>query len=161
MGIAIAPDAPAQSGKINKCVVDDRVVFQNTACPPPAPPKAPPSNAKIGKLDAEAMRAEQARQREALQKGFAPAAAPTAQRSLPPGPNGTIATNDCFARGDALAQVYFVNIKQAIEVKMLASEMMASGCAQSVGAQGAACVTECKAGFQAEAKRWVKHGWGK
>ena len=64
----------------------------------------------------------------------------------------------CFNRGDAIATVYLANIKQAADVGMLASEMMDKGCQQAVGDQGAGCVMECKLGFKAKAKQWVKDG---
>ncbi len=83
----------------------------------------------------------------------------TAQVS--PAPTTTAETGggpQCFNRGDAIATVYLANIKQAVDVGMLASEMMQRGCQDSVGTQGQACVDECKLGFRAKAKQWVKDG---
>ena len=64
----------------------------------------------------------------------------------------------CFDQGYDIASVYLENIKQAVNVGMLASEMMEKGCIQSVGNQGAVCVDECKLGFKGRAKQWVKDG---
>ena len=64
----------------------------------------------------------------------------------------------CFDRGYDIASVYLENIKQAVNVGMLASEMMEKGCMQSVGNQGAVCVAECRLGFKGKAKQWVKDG---
>lgn len=75
-----------------------------------------------------------------------------------PAPTATDGGPQCFNRGDALATVYLANMKQAIDVGMLASEMMQRGCQDSVGSQGQACVDECKLGFRAKAKQWVKDG---
>ena len=64
----------------------------------------------------------------------------------------------CFNKGDAIATVYLANIKQAVDVGMLASDMMNRGCQDSAAAQGQPCVDECKSGFKAKAKQWVKDG---
>jgi hypothetical protein len=64
----------------------------------------------------------------------------------------------CFNKGDAIATVYLANIKQAVDVGMLASDMMNRGCQDSAAAQGQSCVDECKSGFKAKAKQWVKDG---
>lgn len=146
----------AQEGKVFRCVIDGRTAFQNTPCPPLPVPQAPNAN-KSGRPDPEAMRAEQARQRAEFQKGFTPQApvqATKRQEPTPTSPDSSV--SQCFSRGDAIAKVYLANIKQAIEVGMLASEMMEKGCMQSVGGQGASCVADCRAGFKAEAKLWVR-----
>lgn len=64
----------------------------------------------------------------------------------------------CFNKGDAIATVYLANIKQAVDVGMLASDMMNRGCQDSAAAQGQSCVDDCKSGFKAKAKQWVKDG---
>ena len=64
----------------------------------------------------------------------------------------------CFNKGDAIATVYLANRKQAVDVGMLASDMMNRGCQESAAAQGQSCVDECNSGFKAKAKQWVKDG---
>lgn len=64
----------------------------------------------------------------------------------------------CFNKGDAIATVYLANIKQAVDVGMLASDMMNRGCQDSAAAQGQSCVDDCISGFKAKAKQWVKDG---
>ncbi len=64
----------------------------------------------------------------------------------------------CFNTGDSLATVFIANLKTAVEVGMLASEMMERGCQQQADAQGAECVRQCKSGFRLKAKQWVKDG---
>ena len=67
--------AAAEAQQINRCVVNNRVVFQATPCPPPEAASKPAATS-AARPDPEAMRAEQARRREELQKGFAPAPPP-------------------------------------------------------------------------------------
>jgi hypothetical protein len=57
--------------QFNRCLVDGRTVFQETPCPKPRfpDPVATSASARI-RPDPEALRAEQARKREELQKGF-------------------------------------------------------------------------------------------
>ena len=73
-------------------------------------------------------------------------------------PGSQDAGAQCFNKGDAIATVYLANIKQAVDVGMLASDMMNRGCQDSAGAQGQSCVDDCKSGFKAKAKQWVKDG---
>ena len=72
--------------------------------------------------------------------------------------NNKTVGDHCFNKGDAIATVYLANIKQAVDVGMLASDMMNRGCSDSAGAQGQSCVDECKSGFKTKAKQWVKDG---
>lgn len=67
--------AAAEAQQINRCVVKNRVVFQNTPCPLPEAASKPAATS-AARPDPEALRAEQARRREELQKGFAPAPLP-------------------------------------------------------------------------------------
>ena len=66
--------------------------------------------------------------------------------------------SQCYDKGSNIATAYFVNIKQATNIEALASEMMETGCSQSAGAAGPSCVDECRHGFKAKAKQWVKDG---
>ena len=77
-------------------------------------------------------------------------------------PSNNLSTPDggaqCFNKGDSIATVYLANIKQAVDVGMLASDMMSRGCQDAAGAQGQTCIDDCKSGFKAKAKQWVKDG---
>lgn len=77
LGVALLGGAlaGAEAQQINRCVVMNRVVFQNTPCPPPEAVQKPAATS-ASRPDPEALRAEQARRREELQKGFAPAPPP-------------------------------------------------------------------------------------
>lgn len=65
---------------------------------------------------------------------------------------------ECYDKGYAIATAYLANIKQAIDVGALASEMMEHGCRSTATASSAtACFEDCKAGFKFKAKQWVKN----
>ena len=64
--------------------------------------------------------------------------------------------NACFDKGDAIATVYFSNIKYAVEVGVLGSEMMEKGCLQSDIPGEPDCLGQCRAGFRYKAKQLIK-----
>lgn len=70
IGISVFDSAQAQA-QVHRCVVEGRTVFQETPCSTVrrSPDPVAPANAQK-RPDAEALRAEQARRREELQKGF-------------------------------------------------------------------------------------------
>ena len=91
--------AAAEAQQINRCVVNNRVVFQNTPCPPPEAVSKPATIA-AARPDPEALRAEQARRREELQKGFAPAPPVSVEvkkdsQTAPPLPKSNAGIVDC------------------------------------------------------------------
>ena len=76
--------------KVNRCVIDGRTYFQEVPCPKqrsPDPVAAPASAQK--RPDAEALRAEQARRREEIQKGFRESREVPRSSSEPPAVKGT------------------------------------------------------------------------
>lgn len=87
-----------------------------------------------------------------------PTAKSSASAAPAPTPIPNISSDDvCRNDGDAIATVYFANIKTAVEVGMVASEMMTQGCQQKAGGRGNECVKLCEDGFKFRAKQWVKN----
>lgn len=103
--LLICTQSEAQT-QVHRCVIEGRTVFQETPCSKPRPqdPVAAPANVR-NRPDAEALRAEQARRRQELQKGFrdvreVPRPAPDSSRiSVSPPPQSTSASmgfDDCI-----------------------------------------------------------------
>ena len=93
-----------------------------------------------------------------MDKRESPPAKSSASAAPAPAPNPNISSDDvCRNDGDAIATVYFANIKKAVEVGMVASEMMTQGCQQKAGGRGNECVKLCEVGFKFRAKQWVKN----
>ena len=118
--------------QVHRCIVDGRTVFQEAPCPKPRPPDPAATPASERKRpDAEALRAEQARRREELQKGFresreVPRATPDASRSaLSPSPQSTstsMAFDDCIRtiqRTSTQLGVAGQNIVETTDVRMV------------------------------------------
>jgi hypothetical protein len=103
--LSLCTQASSQQ-QVHRCVLEERVVFQEAPCPSlrsPDPVVKPASAHK--RPDAEALRAEQARRREELQKGFRevqeiPAPTSDSSRSVAsPSPQSTsviMAFEDCI-----------------------------------------------------------------
>ncbi|WP_341972077.1 hypothetical protein [Roseateles sp. PN1] len=65
--------------------------------------------------------------------------------------------NRCFERGYSIASAYVNNLQGATEAGVLASEMMARGCAEvSATETSTDCRGQCEAGFKHKAKTWLK-----
>lgn len=62
----------------------------------------------------------------------------------------------CFDAGAAIAKVYMANFRQAAEVGLMASTLMAEGCEKNAGAEGPDCVRQCETGFKVEVRSVLK-----
>lgn len=118
--------------QVHRCLVDGRTVFQEQPCAKPRSPDpvVPPASAQK-RPDAEALRAEQARRREELQRGFrdareVPRPSPDSSRSAAsPSPKSTseiMAFEDCIRtiqRTAAQLGVAPQNIVETPDVRMV------------------------------------------
>ena len=103
--LVLSTQAQAQP-EVHRCLVDGRTVFQEAPCPKPRSPDPVATSASTrSRPDPEALRAEQARRRADLQKGFrevrevpraTPDSSPRAVSSSPQSTSTVMAFEDCI-----------------------------------------------------------------
>jgi hypothetical protein len=103
--LVLGMQAQAQP-QVHRCVVDGRTVFQEAPCPKSRSPDPVAASASArSRPDPEALRAEQTRRREELQKGYrevlevpkpTPDSSPRAVSSYPQSTSKVMAFDDCI-----------------------------------------------------------------